>query len=56
MGGTVGVDHRKEDLLAAVMKATNGRDVVIDFTGGPYLEDRRDFLQGDGQPDYDLYE
>ena len=40
LGGTVGVDYRKEDFLDAVMKATNGLgvDVVIDFIGGPYLD------------------
>jgi NADPH2:quinone reductase len=34
------MDYRKEDFLAAVMEATNGRgvDVVIDFIGGPYLD------------------
>ncbi len=40
LGGTVGVDYRKEDFVAAAMQATGGRgvDVVIDFVGGPYLE------------------
>jgi NADPH:quinone reductase len=40
LGGTVGVNYRKEDFLAAVMKATNGRGVnaVIDFIGGSYLD------------------
>jgi putative PIG3 family NAD(P)H quinone oxidoreductase len=40
LGGTVGVDYRKEDFLAGAMDATNGRgvDVVIDFVGGPYLD------------------
>jgi NADPH:quinone reductase-like Zn-dependent oxidoreductase len=40
MGGTVGVDYKKEDFLAAAMDATDGRgvDVVIDFVGGPYLD------------------
>jgi len=40
LGGTVGVDYRKEDFLAAVMKETGGHgvEVVIDFVGGPYLD------------------
>jgi putative PIG3 family NAD(P)H quinone oxidoreductase len=40
MGGTVGVDYRKEDFVAAAMEATGGLgvDVVVDFVGGPYLE------------------
>ena len=40
LGGTVGVDYRKEDFVAAAMQATGGRgvDVVVDFVGGPYLE------------------
>jgi putative PIG3 family NAD(P)H quinone oxidoreductase len=40
LGGTVGVDYRKEDFAAAASKATGGRgvDVVVDFVGGPYLE------------------
>ena len=40
LGGTAGVDYRKEDFVAAAMQATGGRgvDVVIDFVGGPYLE------------------
>jgi NADPH:quinone reductase-like Zn-dependent oxidoreductase len=40
LGGTVGVDYRSADFLAAVMEATGGRgvDVVVDFIGGPYLD------------------
>jgi putative PIG3 family NAD(P)H quinone oxidoreductase len=40
LGGTVGVDYRKGDFVAAAMNATGGRgvDVVVDFVGGPYLE------------------
>jgi NADPH2:quinone reductase len=40
LGGTVGVDYKKEDFLTATMQATGGRgvDVVIDFVGGPYLD------------------
>jgi len=40
LGGTVGVDYRHADFVAAAMQATGGRgvDVVIDFVGGPYLE------------------
>jgi NADPH:quinone reductase len=40
MGGTVGVDYRKDDFVAAAMKATGNRgvDVVVDFVGGLYLE------------------
>jgi len=40
LGGTVGVDYRKEDFVAVAMQATGGRgvDVVVDFVGGPYLE------------------
>lgn len=40
LGGSVGVDYKKEDFLAATMEATGGRgvDVVIDFVGGPYLD------------------
>ncbi|MFZ0663367.1 MAG: NAD(P)H-quinone oxidoreductase [Acidobacteriaceae bacterium] len=40
LGGTVGVDYRKEDFFDAVMKATGGLGVnaVIDFIGGPYLD------------------
>jgi NADPH:quinone reductase len=40
LGGTVGVDYKKEDFLAAAMDATDGRgvDVVIDLVGGPYLD------------------
>ena len=40
LGGTVGVDYRKQDFLAAAMEATGGRgvDVVVDFVGAPYLD------------------
>jgi len=40
LGGTVGVDYRKADFVAAAIEATGGRgvDVVVDFVGGPYLE------------------
>jgi NADPH:quinone reductase len=40
LGGTVGVDYRKQDFLSAALEATGGRgvDVVIDFVGGPYLD------------------
>ena len=40
LGGTVGVDYKKEDFLVATMEATGRRgvDVVIDFVGGPYLD------------------
>ena len=40
LGGTVGVDYRKQDFVAAAIEATGGRgvDVVVDFVGGPYLE------------------
>jgi len=40
LGGTVGVDYKKEDFLPAAMDATDGRgvNVVIDFVGGPYLD------------------
>jgi putative PIG3 family NAD(P)H quinone oxidoreductase len=40
LGGTVGVDYRNADFVAAAMQATDGRgvDVVVDFVGGPYLE------------------
>jgi len=40
LGGTVGVDYKKNDFLAAVKEATRERgvDVVLDFIGGPYLD------------------
>lgn len=40
LGGTVGVDYKKEDFLDTVLRATHGRGVavVVDFIGAPYLE------------------
>jgi putative PIG3 family NAD(P)H quinone oxidoreductase len=40
IGGTIGVDYRKQDFLDIVLDATGriGVDVVVDFIGGSYFE------------------
>jgi NADPH:quinone reductase len=51
LGAHVGVDHRREDFVAAVRRATGGRgaDVVLDVVGAAYLERNLLALAPDGR-------